>query len=287
MRTEADSRNTKKIAEFAQSWRLLRLTAMPALQTAVAALYQLVHVSNKILPLKSYFNVVQDMQRAAAGTFAPNAEGICTEDEFIIACSYLKVEIAKQGAVHYLKGESPDLRQTKKHRTPVDLSDEIVLKSLSAAMARPDESRGSVGFEQIVSGVNHLARLMRLRAIMPDAVRMHGNYSESSKADVRRHFGLSNTDYEAMMAMARREGLIQFRNRRRAPDNLFSLKSALFAKVCERASVLGYTPQRTLNLIVANFFELAEKHEQQARLQATSAPRAAGARDASGAGEEE
>ncbi|MFP3526565.1 hypothetical protein SB912_29175, partial [Pantoea sp. SIMBA_072] len=82
------------------------------------------------------------------------------------------VEIGKQGSVYYLSGESPDFKETKKNRNPLDLSDEVVLKSLSSGLARPDTDRGAVERGQIDSGFNHLVRLNQLHNLMLESVRL-------------------------------------------------------------------------------------------------------------------
>lgn len=308
----------KQILLFAQRFRSLLVPSPEVLAETVVILHPLVSLSDKVLPLKSYYNLVQQVQRttylaralaqaltegmpddvkadrAAALEFELRAKGatyvaselakkteradiqrldqdaqrrLCTEDVFMVACSFLEVEIAKQGSVYYLKGESPDFRETKRNRNPLNLSDEVVLKTLSSGLGRPDGERGAVERGQIDSGYNHLVRLNKLHMTMNDVVRWvkEGDQKNTPcrKIDVRIQFGLSHTDYERIMSMARREGLISFRNRKKDPANSYALRTKNHQRVVEYAQQFGHTPQKTLNRILDDFFELIEKRREK------------------------
>lgn len=307
----------RDIQKFAQGFRSLLIPSPEVLSNTAILLRRLVLLSDKVLPVKSYFNMVQQMQRSSflaegmaadavqaehlsgdraaertrqiirdveskGSAFwsiaAKDAKGrlreqlqrldqdsqraLCTEDTFVIVCSYLSCEVAKQGSVHYLRGESPDFKETKKHRNPLDLSKEIVLKGLSSALARPDLERGSIERGQIDSGFNHLARLNTLAIIMLDVVEWirvcEKNGTPCRKIDVRAKFDLSHTDYERVMAMARRAGLYALRSHKRDPANRYTLKAKIHQRVVEEAATFGYTPQKTLNKILDDFFSLID-----------------------------
>jgi len=255
-----DVKNTALISAFAQRWRLLRITSVQALVDTIEVVDHLVRLSNKVLPVKSYFNAAQDLQRQTPGAH------VCIEDEFVVACAYLDVVISKSGSIYYLDGEAPDLRETKLKRTPIKLDDEVTLKAVSGIVARPDDTRGKIERDQTVSGVNHLARLLRLQSLMYKAVEIHSQASDNRKINVRRQFDLTDTDYELMMSMARRAGLTTLRNRARDPRNNFTLRTELFAKVSDRAGALGISPQKALNLLVEDFFKILEVKDRQKQL---------------------
>ncbi len=303
------------IQRFAQGFRSLLIPSPGVLANTAILLRSLILLSDKVLPVKSYFNMVQQMQRAAflsegMAADAVRTEGLqgsdaaertrqivreveaqgtafwsiaakdaklreqlqrleqdsqralCTEDTFVIVCSFLKGEVAKQGSVHYLRGQSPDFKETKKHRNPLDLSKEVVLKGLASALARPDQERGSIERGQIDSGFNHLARLNTLAIIMLDVVEWihtcEKNNTPCRKIDVRARFDLSHTDYERVMAMARRAGLYTLRSNKKDPANKYTLKAKIHQRVVEQAAVYGYTPQKTLNKILDDFFGLID-----------------------------
>lgn len=334
----------KEILVFSQGFRSLLVPAPEVLADTILTMQPLVALSDKVLPLKSYFNVVQQVMRtsylasalaqeltqeAAADLEDPNSRAeraaslevelrsrgavylasalvdatrknsgfndvspeqreeferdlfqkldqeaqrkLCTEDVFMVACAFLKVEIAKQGSVYYMKGESPDFKETKKHRNPLNLKDEVVLKTLSSGLARPDEERGAVERGQIDSGFNHLVRLNNLYNTMNEVVRWikDGDIKNTPrrKIDVRKHFGLSHTDYERLMSIARREGIMSFRNRKKDPSNRYVLRANNHQRVTEFAEKFGHSPQKTLNRILDDFFELIENRREKANLE--------------------
>lgn len=315
---------TKEILRFAQDYRSLLIPSPAVLVNTAHLLKRLIGLSDKVLPVKSYFNMVQQMQRAAflaegmaadvvreqrltgdeakarteqiiremeskGSPFwfaaASQATGelkqqllrleqdsqraLTTEDTFVVACSYLGGEVAKQGSVHYLRGQSPDFKETKKHRNPLDLSNETVLKGLSSSLARPDLERGSIERGQIDSGFNHLARLNHLANVMLAVVEWikecESTNTPCRKIEVRMKFDLSHTDYERVMAMARRAGLYTLRNSKKDPANRYSLKAKIHQRVVEQAEIFGYTPQRTLNKILDDFFSLTDYSEKVGR----------------------
>lgn len=338
--SELKDRNTlgRSLLAFAQGFRSLIIPSPTVLADTVLVLHQLAHLSDKVLPLKSYFNVAQEIQRTAflakrvaemmtesmpsetaeqiktrearilalefelrsqgaaqlsraLAEGAERAEGIlpeqkvefdrrqeqriaqdsqrvlCTEDVFMVACAFLQVDIAKQGSIYYLRGESPEFRETKKNRNPIDLLDEVTLKHLSAGLARPDAERGAVERGQIDSGFNHIVRLNRLHIVMTDVIRWikaaEREGRQCRKVDVRKHFELSHTDYERIMSQARREGLISFRNRTKDPANNFTLRNHNFDRVLAYAEKFGHSPNKTLNKIVDDFFELLEAQRRK------------------------
>ena len=191
---------------------------------------------------------------------------LCTEDVFMVACSFLEVEIAKQGSVHYLTGESPDCNETKKNRNPLNLNDAVVLKNLSSGLARPDTERGAVERGQIDSGFNHLVKLNQLHNIMLEAVKWMKADERVRKVDVRKKYGLSHTDYERIMSMARRSELITFRNRKKDPLNNYTLRNNNHERVVEYSKQFGFSPQKTLNKILDDFFEMLEKRKKHMEL---------------------
>jgi len=97
---------------YGKSW----LARPEVLADTVILLHKIVSLSDKVLPMKAYLDIVQDIQRNAVPPRPP-----CSEDIFMIAAAFLQVEIAKQGAFYYLKGESPEVKETKKLRKLLDL----------------------------------------------------------------------------------------------------------------------------------------------------------------------
>lgn len=326
----------KQVLLFTQGFRSLLVPSPEVLAETVVILHPLVALSDKVLPLKSYFNMVQQVQRttylawalaqsltkdlpegekkaeraaaleielrskgaaylaasladqakkgSAAAHVSPEQRDaverdllqrldqdaqrrLCTEDVFMVACAFLEVDIAKQGSVYYLKGESPDFKETKKNRNPLNLDDEVVLKTLSSGLARPDEERGAVERGQIDSGFNHLVRLNKLHLTMSEVVFWIKDGDQKNaprrKIDVRKHFKLSHTDYERIMSMARREGLISFRNRKKDPSNSYVLRAKNHQRVVDYAGRFGHSPQKTLNKILDDFFDLIEKRREK------------------------
>lgn len=318
-----------KVGKFSRSFSKLLVTSDEILRDTVGILFRLVTLSDKVLPLKSYFNVVQDTQRttcyadqlanihyqaiddntdltakqkaelkkqnylklAARGApelvaslasiyweNAPNKTNVslkifeqeivqsaqrhlCTEDVFMIACAFLGVRIAKQGSVYYLDGESPDFSETKKNRTPQDLSDEIVLKDLVKSIARPDSRRGVVERSQIDSGFNHIVKLNDLQMTMHQLVEWmkqgEATGEPRRKIDARSLFDLSDTDYEHIMTVARREGLLEFK-KKKDPTNNYVLRTNNHGRVLEYAERSGHSPQKALNEILDAFFQMLE-----------------------------
>lgn len=191
------------------------------------------------------------------------------EDEFVLAVSFLDLEVSKLGAITYLKGESADYKETKRNRSLLDTRNESVLKSLSAGLTRPNDKRGSVEMGMISSSQNRLSKLIELHDVMPEVVRLHGlgktKFEVLQLVDVkwkvRDSKGLTLTDYDIIMRMARREKLISFRNRQKDPTNSYELRDNNHARVKEMADVWGVTPRRALNKILDDFWAITDKHK--------------------------
>jgi hypothetical protein len=187
------------------------------------------------------------------------------EDEFVLVVSFLDLEVSKLGAITYLKGESPDYKETKRNRTLLDTRDEGVLKSLSAGLTRPNDQRGSVEMGMILSSQNRLSKLIRLHEVMPEVVRLLS--TDKTKLDVLREVRvggdkLTLTDYDIISRMARREKLVTFRNRQKDPDNKYELRGDNHLRVKTMADKWGITPRRALNKILDDFWAITEKQKE-------------------------
>jgi hypothetical protein len=220
-------------------------------------------LQTKIKDLQSLLNpyptVIQPMQ----GTIS-KLRPLAFEDEFILAVAYLDLEVSKLGAITYLKGESPDYRETKRNRTLLDTGDESVLKNISAGLTRPNTERGTVEMNMITSAYNRLIKLEDLHAAMPTVIKMLND--GATKLDVMRSLKigfrqakLTLTDYDIISRMARREKLITFRNRRKDPANSYELRNDNHLRIKGIADKLGITPRRALNQVLDDFFNIADK----------------------------
>jgi CheY-like chemotaxis protein len=209
-----------------------------------------------------YGEVMPALQKIVAGL-----RPLAFEDEFMLAVAFLDLEVSKLGAITYLKGESPDYKETKRNRSLLDTRDESVLKNISAGLARPNDERGSVEKGMIASAHKRLAKLIDLHAAMPEVVRRLNE--GATKLDVLRDVKvgffkekLTHTDYDIIIRMARREKLIAFRNRQKGPANNYELRSDNHQRVKAIADKLGITPRRALNKILDDFFALTAKQAQ-------------------------
>jgi hypothetical protein len=260
MRPVSDINDPSKLLAFTKDKRLLQFSSDQTLGDTTALLHRVALLSEKILPIKAYLDVVRQLQTAGQ---RPRS----FEDEFALAVGFLDLEVSKVGAVTYLKGESADFKETKQNRLQLDTTDERVLKTLSASLTRPNEERGAVEMGMIEAAHKRLAHLIDLHNAVPEFVRRHEE--GANKLEVMRELRigilkerLTLTDYDAISRMARREKLISFRNRRKDPKNNYQLRNEAHNRVREIAAKLGITPQRALNKILDDFWAIADKHQQ-------------------------
>jgi len=337
MRPSADVKNRAqlhaKVGLFAQPFRTLIVPSKEVLADTVLVLQNIVSISNKVLPLKCYFNVVQDTQRTnylaerlaleetndmrcetpedvlardakmsqlkaqflAKGSdwlvknlqrysrvVDPEAfiqmidqnasQQLATEDVFMLACSYMSLSIAKQGSVHYLCGQSPEFKETKKNRAPINLKNETALKDLSSALGRPDANRGKVERTQILSGFNHLVKLNNLAIMAPSVAQFmrtpKRDGSMPRNVDALERFSLTLLDFQRISAMARRSGLLDQRSTKRDPDNHYELRANNHKRVIDHAEYLGVSTGMALNRILDAFFSQLdiERRKERQRL---------------------
>ena len=92
----------RDIKKFAQGFRSLLIPSPEVLSNTAILLRRLVQLSDKVLPVKSYFNMVQQMQRAAflaegMAADAVKAEGL-TGDRAVMRTQEVIREVEAQGA---------------------------------------------------------------------------------------------------------------------------------------------------------------------------------------------
>lgn len=271
MRTVNEITDPAQLLDFAQSKRLLQFSSGQTLGDTTALLYHIIVLADKNMPIKAYLDLVRQIQANAQ-------RARCFEDEFTLAVAFLDLEVSKLGAITYLKGESPDYKETKRNRALLDTSDESVLKNLSAGLTRPNEERGSVEMGMIEAAHKRMGKLIDLHNAMPEVVRRLND--GATKLDVMREVKvgimrerLTLTDYDTISRMARRAKLISFRNRQKDPANNYELRADNHQRVRAIADRLGITPRRALNKILDDFWAITDKHRELGP--ATAAPDAA------------
>jgi hypothetical protein len=251
MRPEHEARDVGKLLEFAAGLRQLIMPSPEVLADTNSLLYQIVSLSDKQMPIKAYLDLVREIQDRAKLQK-------CSEDVFMACAAFLALEISKLGAVYYLKGESPDYRETKRNRIPQDLRNESLLKMLAGNLARPNDRRGRVENEMIVASINRLRHLIMLSQRVHEVAKRLNQ--QATKQAVILEFGLTLTDYDTIIRMARRDKLIVSRAREKDPENRYELRNELHAKVKAFAEERGFTPRRALNEILDDFFSMIERH---------------------------
>ncbi len=268
MRPVSEITDPHKLLEFAQSKRLLQFASGQTLGDTTALLYNVIVLADKNMPIKAYLDLVRQIQMN-------EQRPRCFEDEFVLAVSFLDLEVSKLGAITYLKGESADYKETKRNRSLLDTRDESVLKNLSAGLTRPNEERGSVEMGMIESAHKRMAKLIDLHNAMPDVVKRLNE--GATKLDVMRDVKvgilkekLTLTDYDTISRMARREKLISFRNRLKDPANSYELRENNHNRVKQMAEAWGVTPRRALNKLLDDFFAITDKHKELGVLNARS-----------------
>lgn len=276
MRPTNEVEDGARLLEFAQGLRTLLIPAQDVLEDTVKELYWIVYLSDKVIPLKTYFNMVQELQRTKnyAKEFQKNPSGnekallqaanrkLCTEDVFVVACSYLQVEIARSGFINYLAGEAPGRKETKQNRTMLDLDDELVLKNLARTLARPDAERGQVERSQMVSGFNHLVKLRELYKAMEEVVARLKKDPSLRHIDLRKELSLTQTDFDKIVAMAMREGYTQIK--RRPETQKYPLTAKNQKRIDSYAKKARMSSKDALNKVVEDFFKMVEKAEKAA-----------------------
>ncbi|MDB6014970.1 MAG: hypothetical protein JWL65_7220, partial [Gammaproteobacteria bacterium] len=115
--------NSARLREFAQKHRLLQFSTVDALVNTTALLHRVVLLSDKILVIKAYLDLVRELQ-------AKDGRPRCFEDEFVLAVAYLGLEVSKVSHIVFLRGESPDFRPTKARRRRLKTDNEAELKTL-------------------------------------------------------------------------------------------------------------------------------------------------------------
>lgn len=292
------------VYQYSKLYKSLIVPNQDVLEDTLSIVSRLVGFSSRVLPIKSYFNLCQYIQRRAffsielAKKMAPSKSKdtralqaivnefrnksmaniiaelgedfnrtehaskliVCTEDVFIITCSYLDLEVSKHASVYYLPGRGSELKDSKKGRVKQDIQNEHELKKLSSVLAKPDELRGEVEQCQIVSGYNYLVHLNNLHTIASEVKKwvQDGLKTKSvpRQSDIKRRYKLTQNELNEVMSIARNNGMPEFKNNKRSPENKFFLTTDNYETVLKYAEGMDKTPQQMLNIIVHDFFKL-------------------------------
>ena len=184
---------------------------------------------------------------------------LTTEDIFVAACMFLQVQISKDRSMLFIAGESPDFKDSKRERQPVILDE--AAKSVSHSLSRPDNNRGNVEQNCITSAFNYLVKLNKFYAQIKAVATYLNEDPSRTKKDAMRFFGLSSSNFEDIMVLARREGIVEWRIRRR-PATRLPINANNQDFIAAWADARKITEAKALNQIVtlyARAYRLQEK----------------------------
>jgi hypothetical protein len=194
---------------------------------------------------------------------------LATEDVFVAACMFLKVEISKDRSMLFIKGESPDFKEPRREREPVLLSGQAhsanTVKKISHSLSRPDDDRGEVEQNHITAAFNHLVKINKYYAQVKAVASFLNEDSSRTKKDAILFFEITNTDFERITLLARRAGILSWRVKRRTPNSYpINIENQEF--LSEYAKKVQMTESKALNDIITRFARfLRMKEEQQKR----------------------
>ena len=185
---------------------------------------------------------------------------LTTEDIFVAACMFLQVQISKDRSMLFVSGESPDFKDSKRERQPVNLDE--AAKSVSHSLSRPDNNRGSVEQNCIASAFNHLVKLNKFYAQIKAVAAYLNEDADRTKKDAMQFFKLSSTSFENIMVLARREGIVEWRIRRR-PATRLPINASNQDFIAAWADARKITEAKALNQIVALYARAWRLQEKQ------------------------
>ncbi|MCL2876018.1 MAG: hypothetical protein FWF12_06965 [Betaproteobacteria bacterium] len=189
---------------------------------------------------------------------------LATEDVFVAACMFLRVKISKDRSMFFIAGESPDFRDSIRDRQPIIVED--AAKNISHSLSRPDRARGKVEMNSINSAFNNLVKLNRYYARVKAVAAYLNEDVARTKKDAMQFFCITNTEFERIMKLARREGIVTWRVKRRTP-NQYPINASNQEFLTGYAERMQMTEGRALNDIIARFARFSylqgEQHKRQ------------------------
>lgn len=211
------------VAEFAKTHDLYRIGNFDIFADTAEKVYAVAVISDRILPLKSYLDLVRKLQQE-------EEKQVCVDDEFLAACVMLDLEVSVFSAVYCLKGLSSDFKETKMNRDMIDASSHFSAADLRHKLSKPNEIRGAVESNTIYTSFNRLVRRMHLYKCAEEIMQqLDGGIP---KQEIMRNFALTLTDFELVIKIGK-HNYNQMNSQRRIEgeqrlrlnnDNLIDLK---------------------------------------------------------------
>jgi hypothetical protein len=242
------------IVEFSQKHNLYRISDLDIFVDTVDKLNMVTSISDRILPLKSYLDLVRKLQQ-------DEQKPICMDDEFLASCVLLDLEISIFSAVYCLKGMANDFKETKMGREVIDPLEPTPMADLRHKLSKPNEIRGAVESNTIYTSYNRLLRRMHLHESANDILIQLSQ--GIPKQEIMRNFSLTLTDFDLVMRISKYDHT-RMQNQKRLEgeqrlklnnDNLIDLK-----EYAENQGIININ--QALNDVLEQFF-IQQKVRQQ------------------------
>ncbi len=242
--------DVQNIKKYYDDNKVFTIKSYDVFVSTVNTLFDVASISDRIIPIKAYLDLVRKTQLEASVS-------VCLDDEFLAACDFLKLEISLFSAVYFMRGISIDFKETKFNRNPVDLLDIMILADLRHKLSKPNQILGAVESNTIQTCYARLVRRINLHKRSEQIIKRI--QAGVSKQEVMREFSLTLTDFELVYRIAQRGNLIQPNFKRREFEMRYILTSSNHDALQEYAYSNSLAPQEVVNEIVEKFFMTINK----------------------------
>ncbi len=243
----------ESITAFTEKHKIYTVHSQDIFIDTVKKLHHVATISDRILPMKAYLDLVRKLQQ-------DDGKNVCMDDEFLAACVYLSLEVSLFSAVYCLKGLSSDFKETKMNRDVISITHSISSADVRHKLSKPNEIRGAVESNTIQTSYNRLVRRIHLHQKTPDIIKKI--QSNGTKQEVMRDFGLTLTDFELVLKIAKRDKLLQGLPRKVEQDIKMKLTTGNHDDIERYAREHEMSLHQAINEVVQQFF-ISQKLRQQ------------------------
>lgn len=265
---DIEGKDSERAEEFFKKNKHLTFTPNKDFHLLVQELQRLIGISSRLVTLKSYFLVLEQIVRGNGGEEAPlnwEDRSFNHVNDFISACALLDIEISKKGNIYYAKGQAETYKDSRSKREVLSLTDPAAVSKLTERLIHFDKM-GDIERNFIEVGCKYLWQLINLLKILPDFVTLYKSDSTYKQDEAHQNFRITRAQYKKLEAIAAQYGLVETTQKKEsAPTKKQYKLSSVNTEFIDKLAASEFNNDRNaaLNNVINSFREILARSKQR------------------------
>ena len=190
----------------------------------------LIKTTNRLIPLKSFYLVIEEKNAQEKGEGSYLEKTIWSEKSFeavsffVSVCAYLSLEVSKKGNVYYLQGESDDYKDSRPKREKISLKDPAEVSRLCERLIQFNKM-GRIEKDNIKVGITYLKKLIGMLNNFDGFLEIHTGKSTYKQEEALAKYNITRSQYGRLEVLAKQFGCVKHEEKTQEKKENFKLSA--------------------------------------------------------------